>query len=124
MKKRILIVDDEKDILTLLYDRLIGHGYEVEVALDVDEAKIKLANAEFDLILLDVMLPHIDGYVFCKQIKDNPPTKNIPVVMLTVRAGLEDQKKGFAAGAAEYIVKPFVGEHVLEVVEKLLKKKV
>ncbi|MCX5751635.1 MAG: response regulator [Candidatus Saganbacteria bacterium] len=124
MKARILVVDDERDILFLLRDRLVGHGYAVEVAMDVLQAKALLEAKKIDLIVLDIMLPGIDGYEFCRELKNNPQTKQIPVIMLTVRGFSEDKKKGYAVGANAYLTKPFSGEKVLETVEKLLQERV
>ena len=122
MKSKILLVDDEVDILLLLRDRLEGAGYQVEVALDAEETKEVLKSYHPDLIVLDIMLPQIDGYELCKRLKTDPKTTNIPVIMLTVRAAGVDRKRGLAAGAVEYLTKPFEGDHLLTVVAKQLKK--
>lgn len=108
MRKRdILIVDDVPDNIDLLVD-LLSDKYELQVALDgvkaldlIDETRPP------DLILLDVMMPRMDGYEVCRRLKANPATREIPVIFLTAKASPEDILKGFQLGAVDYVAKPF-----------------
>lgn len=121
-KKRILIIEDEVSLLKLETILLTVKGYEVTGALTGNEALDKLAGETFDLILLDIMLPDIDGFEICRRIKDNPRTTAIPVVMLTAKKSPEDLSRGAACGAATYLTKPFKSAMIIEVIESLLKK--
>lgn len=102
--KKILIVEDDLSIQDLLYDFIGEAGYEVEVASDGVEALAKFAEDTFDLILLDIMLPKIDGYSVCEVIRKQ---SNIPVIMLTALDSEADQIKGLDLQADDYITKPF-----------------
>ena len=104
MKKDILIVDDDSDILELLSFHL-SNDYNVVCASDGSEALVKL-NSNFDLIILDVMMPVLNGFDVCKTIKKNPETSNIPVIFLTAKSTTDDEYKGLNIGAVDYIVKP------------------
>ena len=104
MKKDILIVDDDSDILELLSFHL-SNDYNVVCANDGSEALVKL-NSNFDLIILDVMMPVLNGFDVCKTIKKNPETSNIPVIFLTAKSTTDDEYKGLNIGAVDYIVKP------------------
>ena len=104
MKKHILIVDDDSDILELLSFHL-SNDYDVVCAKDGSEALVKL-NSNFDLIILDVMMPVLNGFDVCKAIKKNPETSNIPVIFLTAKSATDDEYEGLNIGAVDYIVKP------------------
>lgn len=105
-KAKILVVDDEKFYIDVVVELLNG-DYKVVVAMDGDQA---LRRAETDplpdLILLDVMMPDMSGYEVCKRLKDNPATKDIPIIFLTVKSEVADEVKGFELGAVDYISKP------------------
>lgn len=107
MAKRILAVDDEEDILELLRYNLRRDGYQVECAATGEDA-LELATANSpDLILLDLMLPGLDGLSVCRALKANPRTASVPVVMLTARGEEADVVAGLEVGADDYVTKPF-----------------
>ena len=101
---RILIVEDDTDIQELLDNHLSGSGYEVVLANDGVEAISLFSQGEFDLVLLDIMLPKIDGYGVCEYIRKQ---SNVPIVMLTALDSEEDQIKGLDLQIDDYITKPF-----------------
>lgn len=104
---KLLIVEDEADIRELISFNLEMSGYEVEKARDGEEG-LSLAKAkEFDLIILDLMLPGMDGIKVCSQLRKDPSTAHIPVIMLTARSEDEDIVNGLESGADDYITKPF-----------------
>ena len=118
--KRILAVDDEPHILKLVSFSLKARGFEVIEATDGLSA-VEVAEAEQpDLILLDVMMPVCDGYEACRRIKENPKTSHIPVVMLTAKTQVAEQKTGMDAGALDYICKPFTPKDLVAQVSALL----
>ena len=105
-KPTILVVDDTPDNLTLM-QALLKDLYKVKGANNGEKA-LKIAAAENppDLILLDIMMPGIDGYEVCRRLKADPATRDIPVIFLTAKTEVEDEKKGFELGAVDYITKP------------------
>jgi DNA-binding response OmpR family regulator len=118
--KKILIVDDEPDINTILVTFLKACGYEAVGAKDGVEA-IDLAHAESPhLILLDVMMPEMSGYQVARLLKDDPATKDIPVIMLTAKTQQSDRFWGLESGAAAYMHKPFELSDVLSHVRALI----
>lgn len=123
-KLRILIVDDEKDMVDLLTMRFESVGYEVEVASDGQEGLEKVRKNKPDLIILDVMMPKLDGYHMCRLLKFDSTYRDIPVLMLTARGQEHERETGMNVGADAYIVKPFDGKELLTTVERLLKKPV
>jgi len=122
LKKRILVVDDEPSILETIKFHLEISDYDVLSAVDGMEA-LKLARTEKpDLILLDLMLPKMDGFKVCKMLKMDRRYKNIPIVMLTAKAGSIDEVEGYQSGADAYVKKPFDLEALGSVVEEMLEK--
>jgi len=119
-KKRVLIVEDEESLLKLETILLTVKGYEVTGTSTGKDALEKLSGDNFDLILLDIMLPDIDGYEVCRRIKEHPLHGTIPVVMLTARKSIEDQELGASCGADAYLTKPFKSAMIIEVIERLL----
>jgi diguanylate cyclase (GGDEF)-like protein len=105
MGERILLVDDDADALALAKVNLIG--YEVDTAADGQAALAAAFERPPDLILLDVMLPEIDGFEVCRRLRSNPRTANVPVIMLTARTLAVDKLVGLTAGADDYIIKPY-----------------
>ncbi len=105
-KAKILVVDDEKFFIDVVVELLNGE-YKVSVAKDGKHA-LRLANAEPlpDLIMLDIMMPDMDGYEVCRELKSNPVTRDIPVIFLTVKSEVGDEVRGFELGAVDYILKP------------------
>ena len=105
-KETILVVDDTPDNLSLM-SGLLKDIYKVKVANNGEKAlKIVRGDSPPDLILLDIMMPGLSGYDVCKELKDNPATRDIPIIFLTAMTGTEDEKKGLEMGAADYITKP------------------
>lgn len=119
-KKRILIVEDEESLLKLETILLTVKGYEVSGVSTGYGALEKLSAEPFDLILLDIMLPDIDGYDVCRRIKEHPRHADIPVVMLTAKKSSEDQERGSTSGADAYMTKPFKSAMIIGVIEGLL----
>lgn len=116
---RILVVDDEKTIVDIVKFNLIKEGYEVLTAYDGEEA-IKVALNEYpDLILLDIMLPKIDGFVVCKRIREKMTT---PILMLTAREETDDKVLGLELGADDYINKPFVTKELMARIKANLRR--
>lgn len=107
MTRKILAVDDEEDILELLRYNLVQEGYQVVCSESGEDAIHKAVSSDFDLILLDLMLPGIDGLEVAKRLKKDPRTNQIPIIMLTARGAESDVVKGLELGADDYITKPF-----------------
>ncbi len=123
-KKKILVVDDEPNIVQMLSSRLTAGGYDVITAMDGLEGLNK-ARAECpDLIILDIMLPEMDGHKVCAMLKHDIQHARIPIIMLTARANQTDRQMGDDLGVQEYIVKPFDGKELLEKVTRILDKSV
>jgi DNA-binding response OmpR family regulator len=119
-KGRILVVDDEIYIVHILDFSLGMEGYEVITALDGEQALEKLKTEKPDLIVLDIMMPKLDGYEVCKSIKSSPETRHIPVILLSAKGRNVDQKLGFDVGADDYITKPFSPRKLVERINQLL----
>lgn len=115
--KKILVVDDNYNILKLLEYRLRANEYEVITAHDGEEALEKVRQEKPGLILLDVLIPKIDGYQVLSILKADEQYKDIPIVMLTARGQITDMKKGLELGAASYITKPFDPDVLLEIIK-------
>jgi two-component system sensor histidine kinase/response regulator len=106
-KNKILIVDDAVDTVELLKKRFHSEGYDTAEAYDGEEALKKVEEYNPDLIVLDVMMPKLDGYQVCHRLKANENTKYIPVLMLTAKGEIENKVKGLEIGADDYLAKPF-----------------
>ena len=118
--KKILVVDDEDLTTELAKTFLEKHGFKVIIAADGEEG-LNMAESETpDLILLDVMLPSMDGFAVCKKLKENDKFKETPVLMFTAKGLSSDIEKGEACGADEYIVKPFSGKALVATIRKHL----
>jgi signal transduction histidine kinase len=116
-KGNILIVDDTPTNLGVLFDYLTHCGFKVFIALDGESALEELDHTQPDLILLDVMMPGIDGFETCRRLKVNPLTQDIPVIFLTALSETVDKVQGFNIGAVDYITKPIHQEEVLSRVQ-------
>jgi DNA-binding response OmpR family regulator len=121
-KTRILVVEDEESLLKLESILLSSKGYDVTGVMDGKAALAQVAANPPDLVVLDIMLPELDGFEVCRQIKENPATKGIPVIMLTAKKNSQDYARGMEVGADAYITKPFKSAKVMETIETLLKK--
>lgn len=113
-KGKILVVDDEAYIVHILEFSLGMEGYEVVTAFDGEEAIVKAEREEPDLIVLDIMMPKLDGYETCRRLKTSDKTKDIPIILLSAKGRSMDQKVGLDAGADEYITKPFSPRKLVE----------
>lgn len=107
IKRKILVVDDEKNIVELIRMNLERSGFQVIPAYTGKEAIIKTMDLDPDLILLDLMLPDIDGFEVCRTIKLNEKTKDIPIIMITAKSEEADKVIGLGLGADDYVTKPF-----------------
>src|SRR5579884_383301 len=117
---RVLIVDDERKLDGMLKRGLEEHGYAVDVAYDGEEG-LSLAEVEpYDLIVLDVMLPKLDGFTVCRRLR--AAGRNMPVLMLTARDAVDDRVAGLDSGADDYLVKPFAFRELLARVRALLRR--
>ena len=121
-KKRILLVDDEKDLVETVQFRLESNGYEVISAGDGQEALNKARSENPNLIILDLMLPKMDGYKVCGLLKKDARYAKIPIILFTARAQSEDVKMGEEVGADAYITKPFEPQTLIGKVKELLKE--
>lgn len=119
-KQRILIVEDEESLLKLETILLTIKGYEVIGVLTGGEALKKVASEAFDLILLDIMLPDIDGFEVCRRVLSDPNTSQIPIVILTAKKSPDDLERGKNSGARAYLTKPFKSAMIIEVIQKIL----
>lgn len=120
-KGRILVIDDNPDNLHLLARRLTKYGYEVHVALEITAALDSIQCNPPDLVLLDIMMPEMNGYEFCQELKANQTTCSIPVIFLSALGEVTDKVKAFSVGGADFISKPFQMLEVLARVEHQLK---
>ncbi|AID45117.1 Two component response regulator [Candidatus Arthromitus sp. SFB-mouse-NL] len=116
---RILVIEDEKNIASFLKMELEYEGYEVENSYDGKEGLEKALSAEFNLIILDLMIPYLNGLEVCRRIRKS---KKTPIIMLTARDSVMDKVSGFQMGADDYLVKPFAIEELLARIEALLRR--
>ena len=120
LAQRLLIADDDNEIRELLEFDLSHSGYEVDSAKDGEEALHKALIGDYDLILLDVMMPKMNGFDVCKNIRKAKP--ELPILMLTAKGTINDKTEGFDSGADDYIVKPFDIQEVLLRVRALVRR--
>lgn len=106
-KERILVIEDEEDILALIHFNLIKAGFQVECAMTGEEGFSKVREFNPDLVLLDLMLPGMDGLEVCRRLRQSSATRNLPVIMLTAKGEEHDIIHGLEIGADDYITKPF-----------------
>jgi two-component system alkaline phosphatase synthesis response regulator PhoP/two-component system response regulator VicR len=117
--KKILAVDDEKHIVRLVQVNLERAGYEVVTANDGKEALQKVQEEKPDLVVLDVMMPYMDGFEVLQNLRRNPSTREIPVIMLTAKAQDADVFKGWQSGVDCYLTKPFNPMELLSFVKRI-----
>jgi CheY-like chemotaxis protein len=113
MGKRILVVDDEEVIRKFLRIHLATLGYEVQEAADGEQAMEQLRKDDFDLLICDILMPKKDGWEVIKEVKSNPKTKDIPVIVLTAKNEDSDMFRGYDLGANYYMTKPFTKTQLL-----------
>lgn len=119
-KKKILVVEDEPDIASNIQGRLELEGFEVDIASNGKQGVEKSRTGKFHLIILDVMMPIVDGYEACGLIRKDEKTKSTPILMLTALPHVQDAEKAFAVGANDFLNKPYTNERLLQKVKKLL----
>lgn len=122
MAKTILVVDDDPDTLTLIGLTLQRRGFEVVKAQSGQQALNLLAHDRPDLVILDVMMPQMDGYEVCREIKSDPRTADLPVIMLTAKAQTQSQLEGFRVGAIDYITKPVHPQDLVARIQTVLER--
>ncbi len=120
MAERILIVDDDRDSLKLIGLMLQRRGYEIIAAQTGTQALVKVESDLPDLMILDVMMPDMDGYAVCRRLRSDPKTASIPIIMFTAKTRVDDKVAGFQAGADDYLTKPIHPAELTSRVEALL----
>jgi CheY-like chemotaxis protein len=118
---KLLIVDDEPNITRILAYELKKEGYEVIIANDGKEGLERAKNEKPDLIVSDIMMPHMDGYDFCRHLKEDPDYRYIPFIFLTAKTGEDNKVYGYSIGAQKYLTKPVNKEELLKAVNIRLK---
>ena len=121
MKKRLLIVEDEEAIVNFIQNRLNSDIYDIDIAYDGKEAILKIASNYYDLITLDIMIPFLDGFEVCKQIRKN--SKQTLVIMISALDTTEFKEKGYNIGIDDYIAKPFSAKELAMKIQSLLKRR-
>jgi len=122
MQNTILLVDDEPDVVKLLSVRLVDNGYKVLKARSGKEALGIAKSKNPDLIILDVMMPGLDGSKTASLLKEDPKTKDIPIIFLTCLFTKEDEKKGNTEGGAFLVAKPYDGEQLLRIIKERIRR--
>ncbi|MGC4002581.1 MAG: response regulator [Pirellulales bacterium] len=122
-RERILVVDDEEDLLELVTYNLGREGYRVETVATGEAALTQARKILPDLIVLDLLLPHVDGLEVCKLLKSDPQTKMIPIIMLTAKGEESDMVAGLELGADDYMTKPFSPRVLLARIKAILRRK-
>ena len=122
MKGKILLVEDEAPIREMLGYTLMKEGYTFREAADVEEARPLIADDRPDLLLLDWMLPGMNGVDYARRIRNNPDTRDIPIIMLTARGEETDKVRGLDTGADDYITKPFSTRELLARIRAVMRR--
>lgn len=120
MATRILAVDDESSIRKLVSVTLEGRGFEVETAVDGHDALEKMSVAPPDLVVLDIMMPKIDGWEVARRMRENEATKEIPIIFLSAAGQFESQLHGLETGSEDYLTKPFTPSELGDLVSATL----
>lgn len=120
--KKLLIVDDEPDIVELVSYNLRKEGFDVSSAFDGEEALAKIRKGKFDLLVLDLMLPGLQGMELCRIVRNDPKTKNLPIIMLTAKGEEIDRVLGLEMGADDYLTKPFSTRELLARIRAVLRR--
>ncbi|MEJ5226376.1 response regulator [Thermodesulfovibrio sp.] len=119
---KILVVDDDKTTRKMVSLILKSKGYDVVTAENGMDGLQKLGTEQINLILTDMNMPYMDGIEFTKQVRTNPDTSHIPIVMLTTEADEEEKQRAFKAGVDDYLVKPATAEQIVDSMKKIIKK--
>ncbi len=122
-KQSVLIVEDEEDILALLHFNLVKAGYQVDCAACGEEGLQKISEKLPDLVLLDLMLPGIDGLEICRRLRQQEATAQLPIIMLTARGEEQDVVQGLELGADDYVTKPFSVKVLLARIQTVLRRR-
>ena len=122
-KEQILVIEDEEDILALIHFNLVKGGFRVECATTGEEGYKKAKDIRPDLVLLDLMLPGMDGLEICRQLRQAPDTKDCPIIMLTAKGEEHDIVRGLELGADDYIPKPFSPQVLVARVKAVLRRR-
>ena len=122
MGKRIFIADDESGFVSTLKSRLEFEGFEITTAPDGKAALEQIPVEKPDLVLLDIMMPAVNGYQVCRELKEDSDTSSIPILMLTAKSQESDKFWGMEAGADDYMTKPFDMDELIEKIEGLLSR--
>ena len=120
MSKTVLVVDDEVNIVTSLEYVMTAAGFDVATAYDGEEALTKIAEIVPDLVILDVMMPKLDGFEVCEKVRENPLWESVIIVMLTAKGRDSEREKGLSLGANDYLTKPFSTHDIVNRVKELL----
>ena len=122
--KHILVVDDEADLVELISYNLKKEGFSVDAAMDGETALSKIKKGRYDLLVLDLMLPGIQGMEICRILRNDPKTKALPIIMLTARGEEVDKILGLEMGADDYITKPFSPRELVARVKAVLRRSI
>ncbi len=120
MSKRILVVEDQEDNRQIIRDLLATTGYQITEAVNGEEASAAVAKERFDLILMDIQLPVMDGYEVTRRIKADPALKSIPIIAVTSYALSGEEQKARAAGCDDYVAKPYSPRQLLAKIREYL----
>ncbi len=121
--KRILVIEDELDLVPMVKARLEANGFEVLTAFDGEEGLKKAQEEHPDLILLDIMLPKLDGYQVCRKLKEDSRFQRIPILLFTARKSDTEEQRGLECGADGYLYKPYTPKELFEKIQSALEKK-
>jgi CheY-like chemotaxis protein len=110
---RVLVADDEENNRTLLRELLQAHGHEVTEAVDGEQALQEVTSSSPDVVILDVMMPKLNGFAVCRRLKEDPRTATVPILLITALADRQDRLTGIGAGANDFLTKPIDTQDVL-----------
>lgn len=122
VRSRILVVEDDPALVDLLHYNLEAADYEVSVVTDGDECMAAVEDEQPDLIILDWMLPNVSGLELCRQLRQRPAFKRLPIIMLTARSEEGDRVRGLKTGADDYVVKPFLPSELMARIEAVMRR--
>ncbi|HET6388637.1 phosphate regulon transcriptional regulator PhoB [Hyphomicrobium sp.] len=122
MPAKIIVVEDEASLAELLKYNLQSEGYEVVHAADGEEAELLLSEQNFDLVILDWMIPKISGIELCRRLRNRSETQSLPIILLTARGEESDRVRGLTTGADDYVTKPFSVQELMARVKALLRR--
>lgn len=117
---KILVIDDEEDIVTILQQRLEAEGFEVDSSYESPAGLKKIKDTKPDLVLLDVMMPQMNGFQLCRAVRADPAINNIPILMVTAKGQESDKFWGKECGASDYMVKPFEFSDLISKIRSLI----